>query len=118
MIATKPRAVKNALVVRKLPELYQKLRVMLCQKEPEGYREYAKILLLNLEFNFEDVLLAIEESFKSGYIGLEYIRQILISKGLKSNTQNQGSTPTTLPKLDIPVDNPSKFNYLIGGVPA
>lgn len=118
VIATKPRAAKNALMVRKLPEIYQKLRVELCYREPEGYREYAKILLLNMEYNFEDVLLAIEDSLKSGYIGLEYIRQILISKGLRSKPQHQGPTPGTLPKLDIPVDNPSKYNYLIGGVPA
>ncbi|SHL06079.1 IS21 family transposase [Desulforamulus aeronauticus] len=118
VIARKPRAAKNALVVRKLPEVYQKLRVMLCQRNPEGYREYAKILLLNMEFHFEDVLLALEESFKSGYIGLEYIRQLLISKGLKATTQTQGLAPSKLPNLDIPVDNPSKFNYLIGGVPA
>lgn len=71
-----------------------------------------------MEFNFEDVLLAIEESLKSGYIGIEYIRQILISKGFRSKPQQQGPTPSTLPNLDIPVDNPSKFNYLIGGVPA
>ncbi len=118
VIATKPRAVKNALVVRKLPEIYQKLRIELCYREPEGYREYAKILLLNMEFNFEDVLLAVEESLKSGYIGFEYIMQLLISQGLKSKPQHQGPTPGTLPKLDIPVDNPSKFNFLIGGVSA
>ena len=39
IIKTKPRVAKNALVVRKLPE---------------GFREFAKILLLNLEFKFED----------------------------------------------------------------
>lgn len=117
VIATKPRVVKNALVVRKLPEIYQKLRIELCYREPEGYREYAKILLLNMEFNFEDVLLAIKESLKSGYVGFEHIRQLLISKGLKSKPHS-GSTPGSLPELDIPVDDPSKFNYLIGGVSA
>jgi len=109
--------VKNALVVRKLPEIYQKLRIELCYREPEGYREYAKILLLNMEFNFEDVLLAIKESLKSGHVGFEYIRQLLISKGLKSKAHS-GPTPGSLPELDIPVDDPSKFNYLIGGVSA
>ncbi|RYD02501.1 hypothetical protein N752_24540 [Desulforamulus aquiferis] len=117
VIARKPRAAKNALVVRKLPEVYQKLRVLLCKRSPEGYREFAKILLLNMEFNFQDVLTAVEDSLKSGYIGLEHIRQLLISKGLGLRIQptNKGVAAKKLPDLDIPVDNPSKFNYLIGG---
>ncbi|GAB6180350.1 IS21 family transposase [Desulfotomaculum defluvii] len=115
VIARKPRAAKNALVVRKLPEVYQKLRVMLCKRSPEGYREYAKILLLNMEYNFKDVLTAVEDSLKSGYIGLEHIRQLLISKGLRIKHTVKGVATNTLPNLDIPVDSPSKFNYLIGG---
>lgn len=115
VIARKPRAAKNALVVRKLPEVYQKLRIMLCKRSPEGYREYAKILLLNMEYNFQDVLTAVEDSLKSGHTGFEQIRQLLISKELRIKHTVKRVPANTLPTLNIPIDSPSKFNYLIGG---
>jgi transposase len=111
VIATKPRASKNALVVRKLPQIYQKLRMFLCSK-PEGYREFAKILLLNQEHNFEEVLSAIEESFAIKSPSLATIQCILMCK----KETPKKIIPT--PNLDVPVDNPSKYNHLIGGVTA
>jgi len=118
VLKEKPRACKNAQVVRKLPEVYQKLRVLLCKRNPEGYREFAKILLLNMDFSFEDVLKAIEESFLSGYIGYEYIRQWLLTKKHTQEPNLPELTPSKLPELAIPVENPAKFNRLIGGIPA
>jgi transposase len=115
LLAKKPRAVKNALVIRKLPEVYQKLRVYLCSKEPEGYREFAKILLLNQEFNFEDVLFAVEESMKLKCPNLATIKQILLSKEQRTITGKTQTVAELMPKLDVPVDNPSKFNQLLGG---
>ncbi|EHL06271.1 hypothetical protein HMPREF0322_03023, partial [Desulfitobacterium hafniense DP7] len=48
-LSSKPNLMRlNALVVRKFPEVYQRLRVQLCSKDPEGYREFAKILMLNV----------------------------------------------------------------------
>ena len=118
LLAKKPRAVKNALVVRKLPEVYQKLRVYLCSKELEGYREFAKILLLNQEFNFEDVLSAVEESMNLKCPNLVTIKQILLSKEQRPITGKTHAVAELMPKLDVPVDNPSKFNQLLGGVTA
>jgi len=118
VLKEKPRAAKNALVVRKLPEVYQKLRIFLCQRNLDGYREFAKILLLNMDFNFEDVLRAIEESFVSGYIGYEYIRQRLLTKKHTQEPQLLGITPSNLPELAIPVESPAKFNWLMDGITA
>jgi hypothetical protein len=114
ILRDKPRAAKNALVVRKLPEVYQKLRRMLCSKDPEGYREYAKILLLNLEYRFEDVLLAVEQSLSDSTQSAETVRQILLSKNITQTVKVREKVD--LSKLDVPIDSPAKFDHLIGGV--
>jgi transposase len=113
IIKTKPRAAKNALVVRKLPAVYQELRVKLCSNSPEGYREFAKILLLNLEFRYEDVLSAVEEGLKQHRPTEESIRQILT---LRTPTKVSVKESSLLTRLDVPVDTPSKYDYLMGGV--
>jgi hypothetical protein len=118
ILKDKPRAAKNALVVRKLPEAYQDLRRNLCCKDPEGYKEYAKILLLNLDFKYEDVLLAVEQSLKQGTPTLETIRQILISKNMEQPLTYKNNINSHLASLDVPIDDPSKFDRLIGGVVA
>jgi len=89
---------------------------MLCQRSPEGYREYAKILLLNMDFNFQDVLVALEANINSGQISFEHIKQQLIAKGLTPQAKHQAGAPYKHHNLDIPIDSPAKFNYLIGGV--
>ena len=58
--------------------MYQRLRVRLCSKDPEGYREFAKLLLLHLGYRFEDVLAAVEEGLQHHSLTQESIRQILI----------------------------------------
>ena len=71
-----------------------------------------------MDFSFEDVLKAIEESFTSGYVSYEYIRQILLKKQYTKEPQLSGITLLKLPTLDIPVESPAKFNSLMGGIPA
>lgn len=115
IIEIKLRAAKNALVVRKLPEVYQKLRIQLCSKNPEGYREFAKILLLNLEYRFEDVLSAVEEGLKLHSPTQESIRQILISQFSNPKVSVKELSKSPLATLDIPIDTPSKYDHLMGG---
>lgn len=117
VLAIKPRAVKNALVVRKLPEVYQQLRRLLCKHNTEGYKEYAKILLLNKEFNFTDVMQSIEENINLGIVTYAHIRQTIISQSISPKPGERVAT-STLPKLEIPVDNPAKYNWLVGGATA
>lgn len=117
VLAIKPRAVKNALVVRKLPEVYQQLRRLLCNHNTEGYKEYAKILLLNKEFKFTDVMQSIEENINLGIVTYAHIRQTIISRSISSKPGERVAT-STLPKLEIPVDNPAKYNWLVGGATA
>ncbi|WP_028305640.1 hypothetical protein [Desulfitobacterium sp. PCE1] len=115
IIEIKPRAAKNALVVRKLPEVYQKLRIQLCSKNPEGYREFAKILLLNLEYRFEDVLAAVEEGLELHSPTQESIRQILDSQFSNPKVLVKEASESSLTHLNVPVDAPSKYDHLMGG---
>ena len=117
ILAIKPRAAKNALVVRKLPEIYQQLRRLLCKHNTEGYKEYAKILLLNKEFDFKDVMQAIEDNINLGLATYPHIRQTLISQSISSKPAEKVAA-STLPKLEIPIDNPAKYNWLVGGATA
>lgn len=116
LLAIKPRAAKNALVVRKLPEVYQRLRVYLCRKNPEGYREFAKILLLNQEFNFENVLQAVEEALKLNCLNYSAIRQLLIARMVNSQITKPQAVANLVVNVEVPVDCPSKFNRLIGAI--
>lgn len=119
ILKDKPRAVKNALVVRKLPQVYQDLRIVLCNRDPEGYREFAKILLLNTAYNYEDVLSAIEESFKQKVVTFETIQQILITRhAWDLNCSKTSASCNEIVTIDVPIDDPAKFNRLLGGVVA
>ena len=115
VLKLKPRASKNALVVRKLPQVYQTLRTLLCNKSPEGYREFANILLLNQEYDYEEVLLAVEESLHLGSPNLGMIKYLLVK------SQNIIDTKTNLhicSNINVPVDSPAKYDRLLGGVTA
>lgn len=117
IIKTKPRAAKNALVVRKLPDVYQKLRIHLCNKNVDGYREFAKILLLNLEFKFEDVLSAVEEGLKQHSPTEESIRQILTSQVSSQTISIKDQSESSLINLDViraNVKNKSVPNRILG----
>lgn len=117
VLAAKPRAVKNALVVRQLPEIYQKLRVYLCIKNPEGYRDFAKVLLLNQEFKPEAVFQAVQAGLKSGAPSFSSIRLHLINNAHKA-VESITKPTSAMVALDIPVDSPSKFDRLLGGATA
>ncbi len=109
ILATKPRAAKNALVDRKLPEVYQKLRRCLCSRHPEGYREFAAILLLNRDHPCETVLQAVENALQCGSPSLN---SVLLSLHSASRADPLVSVK---PILEIPVDDPAKFNRLLEG---
>lgn len=49
-LARKPRAATHLAVVPKLPPVYAQVQRVLCSRRPDGYREFAQILLLHREF--------------------------------------------------------------------
>jgi hypothetical protein len=71
-----------------------------------------------MEFDFEDVLLAVEESIKLGNPSLETVKQSLILKACNTKKTQDEIHNSPASHLEIPVDNPSKFNRLIMEVSA
>lgn len=109
VLATKPRAARNVLVVRKLQEVYQELRRCLCSRHPEGYLEFAAILLLNRDYPYKAVLRAVESVIQCGSPNLSGVLMAL------SNVGRVDTLVTVKPILEILVDDPAKFDRLLGG---
>ena len=72
---------------------------------------------MNKEFDFKDVMQAIEDNINLGLATYPHIRQTLISQSISSKPAEKVAA-STLPKLEIPIDNPAKYNWLVGGATA
>jgi hypothetical protein len=57
---------------------------------------------------------AIENNINLGTATYVNIRQMLITQSISSKSEEKVA-PSTLPRLEIPVDNPAKYNRLVGG---
>ena len=82
--AQKPRAVTDAAVVRRLPEPYQKARALLLGARPDGYRDFARILLLHREFSSHEVAAALASALEMGIPKPEVVRQIILNRAQTS----------------------------------
>lgn len=90
LLQAKPGAARNAAVVRRLTEPWQKARKLLCA-QPEGYREFCTILLLHREHAMEDLTQALEEALSLKRVTAETIRQLLWNR-----------TTSVLPAASVP----------------
>jgi len=79
VIARKPRAATHAAVVEQMPAIYGQVRGRLCGAHIEGYRDFAAILLLHLEFSAPAVQAALEEAWERGCLMPSAVRQLLIN---------------------------------------
>ncbi len=93
-IARKPRAATHAAVVEQMPAIYGQVRGRLCAAHVEGYRDFAAILLLHLEFPPEAVQAALEEAWERDCLSPSAVRQLVI---------NHAAPPTPRP-IALPPD--------------
>jgi hypothetical protein len=75
-IARKPHAVRHAAVITQLPPIYATVRDQLCHARPDGYREFAAILLLAREFPTEAVTATLQDAHDRGCMQVGAVRQI------------------------------------------
>ncbi len=75
----KKRAVRNAAVVRELQGPWNQARELLDQ-DPEGYREFASILLLLKEYPLEEVTTALTEALSLRSLQTATVRQVLLNR--------------------------------------
>ena len=76
----KPHAVSHAAVVRQLPAVYNLVREKLCSARPDGYREFAAILLLHREFPAQALETALQQAWERGCLQASSVRQILLNQ--------------------------------------
>lgn len=79
-LARKPHAASHAAFVRQMPAIYATVRDQLCHSRPDGYREFAAILLLHREFPAQAVAAAVEEAHRRGCLQAAAVRQILLNQ--------------------------------------
>lgn len=79
VIARKPRAATHAAVVEQMPPIYGRVRDRLCGAHLEGYRDFAAILLLHMEFPAEAVQAAIEDAWDRDCLSPSAVRQLVIN---------------------------------------
>lgn len=112
VLATKKRAAPRAQFVQGMPEVYTRARAELGLR-PEGYREFANILLLAREFPLEQVTRALERSLTMGKPSAVVVRQLILS------SQQAPSIPINVPKqlhVTLPPPDIQKYDQLSKGV--
>lgn len=77
VLERKPRAVCHAATVRELPAVFQITRKRLLASRPEGYREFAQILLLAREFDLGEMEMALTKAVELPHISAATVRQII-----------------------------------------
>jgi hypothetical protein len=79
VVARKPHAASHAAFVSQMPAIYAAVRDELCHARRDGYREFARILLLNREFPKEAVTAALEVAQARGCLQATAVRQIILN---------------------------------------
>ena len=113
-LARKPRAASHAAVVRQMPAIYGIVRDKLCYGHPEGYREFAAILLLHQEFPAEAVAEALEEANDSGYLQAMAVRQILLNRTSPASPKPI-AVPERLAAINVSLPDLYQYNKLLVG---
>src|SRR6266567_2892367 len=79
-LARKPHAAMHAAVVAHMPPIYAAVRDRLCQRQRDGYRDFAAIFFLNDAFATETVQAALEEAWGRDCLEPSVVRQLLLNR--------------------------------------
>jgi transposase len=114
VIARKPRAATHAAVVEQMPPIYGRVRDRLCGAHIEGYRDFAAILLLHLEFPAEAVHAALEEASDRDCLSPSAVRQLVINRTAPP-TPDPILLPPDLAAASVEVPNLASYDALLVG---
>ena len=115
-IERKPRAVTNAAVIARLPAVYQSVRDRLCAEHPQGYREFASILLLHKEFPAQAVADALSSALARGCVRQESVRQLLLND-IVTVAPSPIPVPEALSGAHIPPPDLTQYDCLLEVAP-
>jgi hypothetical protein len=114
-LASKPHAVRHAAVVDQLPPIYAAVRDRLTRAQPDGYREFARILLLHQEFSLETLTTALEEALRCDCLQATAVRQLLLNLTVLPSPEPI-AVPDRLARLEVPPPDLSRYNLLLAEV--
>jgi len=114
-LAQKPRAATHAAVVNRLPAIYAKVREELCRSHPQGYREFAAILLLHQDFPAPAVATALEEAYERGCLQPAAVRQLLLNR-MAPAYPTPVPVPANLAGMRVALPDLSQYNSLLARV--
>jgi hypothetical protein len=98
-----------------MPKIYATVRDQLCRAHPEGYREFAAILLLHREFAASAIEHALGEALTKGCLQASAVRQLVLN-------QTTPIAPTPLPvplrlaTLQVAPPNLGQYSTLVAAV--
>ena len=114
-LARKPRAATHAAVVRQMPEVYGLAREKLCHGHPEGYRQFAQILLLHQHFPAHAVTAALEEAYERGCLDVTVVRQLVLNR-VSVSCVEPAAVPPRLADLNVVTPSLTQYDHLLVGV--
>ena len=114
-LARKPRAATHAAVVRQMPAVYGLAREKLCHGGPEGYRQFAQILLLHQHFPAPIVTAALEEAYERGYLDATVVRQLVLNR-VGVSCIEPVVVPPRLADINVVVPSLAEYDCLLVGV--
>lgn len=114
-IAAKPHAVSHAAIIDQLPAVYATVRDRLIRAQPEGYREFAAILLLHREFSTEKLTIALEDALHRDCLQATAIRQILLNQSAPVASEPI-AVPARLAHLQVSAPDLHQYNLLLAEV--
>ncbi|WP_242823286.1 Mu transposase domain-containing protein [Thermaerobacter subterraneus] len=113
-LARKPRAATHLAVVPKLPPVYAQVQRVLCSRRPDGYREFAQILLLHREFPAEVITEALEQAASQGLLEPQAVRQLILNR-LARPVPEPVPVPDRFAALRVRASDPACYDALLGG---
>jgi hypothetical protein len=114
IIARKPRAATHAAVVEQMPQVYGQVRERLCGAHIEGYRDFAAILLLHMEFSAAAVQSALEEAWRRECLTPSAVRQLAINLTAPP-TPEPIAVPPELAVATVELPNLTSYDALLVG---
>ncbi|WP_460040160.1 Mu transposase domain-containing protein [Thermaerobacter litoralis] len=115
-LARKPRAATHLAVVPTLPPVYAQVQRLLCSRRPDGYREFAQVLLLHREFPARAVAEALEEAAAQGLLEAQAVRQLILNR-LARPVPEPVPVPERFAAVQVRTSDPACYDALLGGNP-